>query len=395
MCDADGKSEASFGSEATVSNYYNILGLGRDASVDDIRKRYYDECRKYHPDKVAKAVGQRVCILESGLKGVIREANREYCKVEVDGSDGAAVLRTAKTTELAVELEENGVKWHAVQQAWVTLSNPCRRMTYHWKNQLLPRTDAFREQLLDEIRAAHTIDEANMEEQYRVTSERERQHNGLVVLQAWYGDLVVVTDVRPVPLNDRSSFRGPVLDVTTAVQCLVDNRKLVLAAGSQNRKAKLPGFQWLPIDKAGGATSHVYIFYSFRGRLHETTVGETEALHMPQKRHCVQIHNGPILHAPTIPTGTSTTPRPSTEEDATDYAQAIHAVPTAMRQRPFARRHLPVFLIFSSGMLAMGVVGLMTQSMRRRSGGSSDVVPSRTAACMLKDLIKRLLAEKV
>jgi len=283
-----------------MTNYYTILGLPQDSTIEEIRREYYAQCRKYHPDKVEKSVGKRVLLFEGNHKGIIRETYGELCKVELDAEPG--VLKMVRTNELAVELYEDSGRWHLLQRAWHTLSDPCKRLTYHWRSQLIPRTENVLRELLAEIKASHVIDEANMETSYKEISERERK-NGLSIIQAWYGDLHVCTDVRPVPLNDATSFRGPVLDVTKGVQCLVDNHKIILPAGTAARKSKLHGFQWLPINKRAGGERQLYIFYTFRGRLHECTVGDTEALWMPQKKHNIQIHNGPSTPRPKNPRG--------------------------------------------------------------------------------------------
>ena len=34
-----------------MKNYYDILGLNKNATQDDIKKAYREMCKKYHPDR--------------------------------------------------------------------------------------------------------------------------------------------------------------------------------------------------------------------------------------------------------------------------------------------------------------------------------------------------------
>jgi len=56
-------------------NYYDVLGLGSDASAEDIRDAYFDYAKKYHPDRIT-------ITSDAGLKDkanfVFSEINRAY-----------------------------------------------------------------------------------------------------------------------------------------------------------------------------------------------------------------------------------------------------------------------------------------------------------------------------
>jgi DnaJ like chaperone protein len=47
------KSSQSFDTEITLDMAYRILGLNRDASIEDIKTAYKQKMKDYHPDRVA------------------------------------------------------------------------------------------------------------------------------------------------------------------------------------------------------------------------------------------------------------------------------------------------------------------------------------------------------
>ena len=73
-------------------DYYEVLGVGKDASADDIKKAYRRMAMKYHPDrnpgdKVAeekfKEIGEAYAVLSDDQK---RAAYDRYGKAGVDPS---------------------------------------------------------------------------------------------------------------------------------------------------------------------------------------------------------------------------------------------------------------------------------------------------------------------
>merc|ERR1719233_607220 len=120
--------------------------------------------------------------------GGLRESRGcEYSGVDQDAKDeGEAPTEKLRTRDVGVRYEESD-RWNALQRAWRTLSDPCRRMAYHWRAGIDKRTEQLKSELLAEIRHAHRVDELNMEVQYKEISERELKSRGLVIIQAWYG----------------------------------------------------------------------------------------------------------------------------------------------------------------------------------------------------------------
>ncbi|XP_046915305.2 uncharacterized protein LOC124495904 isoform X1 [Dermatophagoides farinae] len=64
-------------------NYYDILGLKRDCSQDQIRTAYLDLCKKFHPDKSAKNnASEQQIIKDTARFQKINEAYNCLCKTD-------------------------------------------------------------------------------------------------------------------------------------------------------------------------------------------------------------------------------------------------------------------------------------------------------------------------
>ena len=56
-----------------MRNYYDILGLNKNATQDDIKKAYREMCKKYHPDRTG---GDDTKIKEINEKGSMTPRTR-------------------------------------------------------------------------------------------------------------------------------------------------------------------------------------------------------------------------------------------------------------------------------------------------------------------------------
>ena len=224
----------------TYSDYYSLLGVSSSASLDEVKSAFHDLCRQLHPDK-----------------------------------------QRDESSNLELEKE----KWQAVQTAWRCLSNETRRVVYDIRREgrTVTQDDCTRLLQLQMGQAARDIE--NMRFQFAKAVEFETRNKGIIILKALFGDLL----------------DGQTIDVTVPLQCAVDAHKLILPAGIA--KADLPGFyNPIPLLESNTKACALYVLYDFKGKRHEITIGENDALWLPLKNHLLPPEaapNGPdreLLH---------------------------------------------------------------------------------------------------
>lgn len=151
-------------------------------------------------------------------------------------------------------------------------------------------------------------DLSNMEQALERVLRRETASRGIIVRSALYGDLRLKEEclqkcLAPGTTIIPADLVGPFLDVTSPVQCLVEQHTILLPGGASASKADLPGFyNPLPFDPE--AELSLYVLYEFKGMAHEVLVGDREALSMPWRRHAVphgQAPRGPFCGSNVCP----------------------------------------------------------------------------------------------
>ncbi|XP_001625184.2 dnaJ homolog subfamily C member 11 isoform X2 [Nematostella vectensis] len=116
-----------------------------------------------------------------------------------------------------------------------------------------------------------------MRESYERNLEFESQRHGLVIVHAWYGNLVSMDESHDGQRTVHSTH-AQVIDVTVPVQCQVRESRLFLAEGP---KHNLSGFY----DPCPNQDKLLRIRYEFRDALHEVTIGELETIRIPKQSH--------------------------------------------------------------------------------------------------------------
>ncbi|GAQ84882.1 heat shock protein [Klebsormidium nitens] len=162
------------------------------------------------------------------------------------------------------------------------------------KRKTLAARRANAQQVRESIEAARGVQDLMSGSASRKKANEENRANpGLVIVEAVYG-CIKPRKKRQNGESDRGKeveeeghdgqdegLPPPFLDVTTPVQFLVDDSAIKLHPGI--RKAGLMGF----CDPCPGEEKELRVKYKWRGNVHETTVGDKEALFIPDRRHKV------------------------------------------------------------------------------------------------------------
>lgn len=231
--------------EGKNHNYYDVLGLPRNSSEEEIRKMYLEIVRTLHPDKSRKS--------GSGME-----------------------------------------RFHEVQAAWRCLSDPTRRLMYDLRtfgDSAAGGTAEMGEMLLSRQKDQAALDLRNMEVELQRIVQKEQKRRGVLVRKALYGNLqlrpellhAVLQGERPIQPEE---LQGPWIDVTSAVQCLVEQSIVRVHGSATYSKADLPGF-YNPTPLNSQVELSLYVLYDFRETLHEVIVDDRESLTMPLRKHLV------------------------------------------------------------------------------------------------------------
>lgn len=231
--------------EGKNHNYYDVLGLPRNSSEEEIRKMYLEIVRTLHPDKSRKS--------GSGME-----------------------------------------RFHEVQAAWRCLSDPTRRLMYDLRtfgDSAAGGTAEMGEMLLSRQKDQAALDLSNMEVELQRIVQKEQKRRGVLVRKALYGNLqlrpellhAVLQGERPIQPEE---LQGPWIDVTSAVQCLVEQSIVRVHGSATYSKADLPGF-YNPTPLNSQVELSLYVLYDFRETLHEVIVDDRESLTMPLRKHLV------------------------------------------------------------------------------------------------------------
>ncbi|KAF4650127.1 hypothetical protein FOZ61_000655 [Perkinsus olseni] len=310
-------------SSSKIADYYSLLGVSSDASIDDIRHAFYDICRRYHPDKVTPKNTKE----NTNHSSNNNNNTDEMIKTMPGGDDdddatlgkGTNTTSTTTTTTTTQEQQQHSQHsqqqhsalssalehWTAIQAAWKCLSNDTKRIIYDIRREgrMVTEDDSNRLLLLLKAQAKRDID--NMQHEYHRILKREKKRNGVIIIKAIFGNLTPKDGNQHHHHHqqqqqdddyDDVGVEGPYIDVTLPLQCTVDTHKVILAAGLA--KSDIPGF-YNPIplhlqqqygrdaDGTSMEAASLYVVYEFKGKLHEVTVNDTDPLWLPLKSHAI------------------------------------------------------------------------------------------------------------
>ncbi|KAF4759191.1 hypothetical protein FOZ63_003570 [Perkinsus olseni] len=245
-------------SSSKIADYYNLLGVSSDASIDDIRHAFYDICRRYHPDKVTPKNTKEKEKENNNTNHSSNNNTDEMIKTmtgDDDDDDDDATLgkgtNTTTTTTTTTQQQQHSASalehWTAIQAAWKCLSNDTKRIIYDIRREgrMVTEDDSNRLLLLLKAQAKRDID--NMQHEYHRILKREKKRNGVIIIKAIFGNLTPKDGNQhhhhqqdDDDDDDDVGVEGPYIDVTLPLQCTVDTHKVILAAGLA--KSDIPGF---------------------------------------------------------------------------------------------------------------------------------------------------------
>ena len=97
-----------------MADFYQILGVGRDASPEEIKKAFRELALKYHPETKSSAI--------KALERVSRPGLRNYCDSEniprVLNGLGIAIISTSKGIMSDKQARKEGLGGEVIAYVW-------------------------------------------------------------------------------------------------------------------------------------------------------------------------------------------------------------------------------------------------------------------------------------
>lgn len=252
-------------SSIPADNYYNVLGLPVDASLEEIKEAYKILSLKYHPDK---------------------QRRKKQQEEQTDKKKGRASLLPLQQHHPSLPGLNDSDMYQLITQAYEVLSDNVNRAIYDLNIGVIEDTieERARIQRLKRKDAEKAI--ALMEETVSQLRAEESEKNGLLIVDARYGVLSPSTPTSSIP----SSLLF--LDVTVPLQCMVSDSSLVVQEGVS--KCWLEGFydpQLANTKKIENEEdiqeNQLYIRYKFLGHLHEVILSDLDPICIPMQEHLI------------------------------------------------------------------------------------------------------------